>query len=93
MGKGRRGGSAREPNEIDLHGARVEEGLEIVERFLDRAMLADERELRLIHGHGSGRLKKAIRDYLRASPYVAKFRPGEDYEGGDGVTIVTLSSN
>lgn len=78
--------------ELDLHGRRVEEGLELLERFLDRAMLSEEREVRLIHGHGSGKLKKGIRDYLKGSPYVERFRAGDLLEGGDGVTIVTLSS-
>ncbi|MGH7410146.1 MAG: Smr/MutS family protein, partial [Candidatus Methylomirabilis sp.] len=46
--------------------------------------------LRIIHGHGTGRLKAALRDYLKDSPYVGAFRAGERPEGGDGVTIVEL---
>ena len=53
-------------------------------------VVEDDSFLRLIHGHGTGRLKTAIRDYLRESPYVASFRSGERAEGGDGVTIVKL---
>jgi len=75
---------------VDLIGKRVEEALETLERFLDRAILGSEREIRLIHGHGSGKLKKAIREYLRTSPYVSRFRPGDLLEGGDAVTIITL---
>lgn len=75
---------------IDLVGKRVEEALEILERFLDRAILGNEREIRLVHGHGSGKLKKAVREYLPTSPYVARFRPGDLLEGGDAVTIITL---
>ncbi|TAK07058.1 MAG: endonuclease MutS2 [Candidatus Manganitrophaceae bacterium] len=75
---------------LDLIGKRVEEALEILERFLDRAILGSQREVRLVHGHGSGRLKKAIREYLSSSPYVARFRPGDLLEGGDAVTILTL---
>ena len=76
---------------IDLHGERVEEGLERLERFLDQAILSIENEVTVIHGHGSGRLKHAVRHYLRRSPYVSKYRPGDPWEGGDGVTIVTLA--
>ncbi|WDT81954.1 MAG: Smr/MutS family protein [Candidatus Manganitrophus sp.] len=66
---------------VDLVGKRVEEALEILERFLDRAILGNEREIRLVHGHGSGNLKKAVREYLPTSPYVARFRPGDLLEG------------
>lgn len=75
---------------VDLVGKRVEEALAILERFLDRAILGSGREVRLIHGHGSGKLKKAVREYLRTSPYVSGFRPGDLLEGGDAVTILTL---
>lgn len=75
---------------IDLHGSRVEEGLELLDRFLDRAMLYDEREVSVIHGHGSGLLKNAVRAYLKKSPYVARFRLGDPWEGGDAVTVVTI---
>jgi len=75
---------------IDLHGERVEEALERLERFLDRAMLSDERDLSVIHGHGSGLLKAAVRVYLKGSPYVSDYRPGDPWEGGDAVTIVSL---
>lgn len=75
---------------VDLVGKRVEEALEILERFLDRAILGNGREIRLVHGHGSGKLKKAVREYLPTSPYVARFRPGDLLEGGDAVTIITL---
>jgi DNA mismatch repair protein MutS2 len=79
-------------SELHLHGQRVEEGLNQLERFLDRATLSEEREVRVVHGHGSGKLKKAIRDYLKSAPYVERFRPGDLWEGGDGVTVVTLYS-
>lgn len=75
---------------LDLVGVRVEEALRLLERFLDQAILGSAREIRLVHGHGSGRLKKAIREYLSTSPYVARFRPGDLLEGGDAVTILTL---
>ncbi|MBM4124178.1 MAG: Smr/MutS family protein, partial [Nitrospira sp.] len=57
---------------------------------LDRSALSGAPFLRIIHGHGTGRLKAALRDYLKSSPYVSAFRSGERAEGGDGVTIVEL---
>ncbi|HXK66207.1 MAG TPA: Smr/MutS family protein, partial [Spirochaetota bacterium] len=44
----------------------------------------------VIHGHGTGSLKKAVRDYVKHSFYAKNFRPGEPEEGGDGVTIIQL---
>ncbi len=75
---------------IDLHGEFVEEGIERLERFLDQAMLSIENEVKIIHGHGAGKLKSAVRDYLKTSVYVFSSRPGDPWEGGDAVTIVTL---
>jgi len=75
---------------IDLHGLRIEEGIEQLERFLDQALLHGESEVKVIHGHGSGRLKSAVRAYLKKSPYAAASHTGEPWEGGEAVTIVTL---
>ncbi len=75
---------------LDLHAERVEEAINRVERFLDEATFRRESEVILIHGHGKGLLKKAVRDYLSTSPYSAGFRPGYPQEGGDGATVVTL---
>ncbi|HIE65755.1 MAG: Smr/MutS family protein [Nitrospira sp.] len=83
--------SEEDSSRLDLHGQRIEEAIELIERKLDQSMLSGEREVSLIHGHGSGRLKKAVRAYLSQSPYVESFRPGNDWEGGDGITVVTLA--
>jgi len=69
----------------------VEEALEAVERFLDAAYEKDEPVAFIIHGHGTGALKKAVRDFLRTSRYVRDQRRGDRYEGGDGVTAALLS--
>ncbi len=75
---------------LDLRGHRVEEALDELEGFLDEASLANLTPVYIIHGHGTGALKSAIREFLNTSPYVAKYRPGEGAEGGDGVSVVEL---
>nr|MBI3611819.1 endonuclease MutS2 [Nitrospirota bacterium] len=75
---------------VDLRGQAADEALDLTVAALDRAVLAGEPFLRIIHGHGTGRLKTVLRDYLKSSPYVASFRAGERAEGGDGVTVATL---
>ncbi len=75
---------------LDLRGYRCEEALDEVEAYLDKASLVNLSPVYIIHGHGTGALKQVIRDYLMHSPYVAKFRPGENTEGGDGVSVVDI---
>ncbi|MBD5402548.1 endonuclease MutS2 [bacterium] len=76
---------------LDLRGYRVEEALDAVENYLDQASLANLTPVYIVHGHGTGALKQAVRDFLKTSPYVAKFRVGEDSEGGDGVSVVDIN--
>ena len=76
---------------LDLRGYRVEEALDEIEAYLDKASLVNLSPVYIIHGHGTGALKQVIRDYLMHSPYVAKFRPGENAEGGDGVSVVDIN--
>lgn len=75
---------------IDLRGQTVEEALECLASRLDEAALTVAHTLHVIHGHGTGKLKQAIRQYLSSSPYVESYRPGMQGEGGDGVTIIEL---
>jgi DNA mismatch repair protein MutS2 len=75
---------------VDVRGRAADEALDQVVAALDRATMAAVPFLRIIHGHGTGKLKASLRDYLKDSPYVAGTRPGDRAEGGDGVTIVTL---
>jgi DNA mismatch repair protein MutS2 len=75
---------------VDVRGKAADEALDDVVAALDRATLAGAPFLRIIHGHGTGKLKASLRDYLKDSPYVAEFRAGDRAEGGDGVTIATL---
>ena len=78
-------------NTLDLRGFRVEEGLDELEAFLDKASLVNLTPVFIIHGHGTGAMKSAVRDFLSTSPYVAKYRPGENTEGGDGVSVVDIN--
>lgn len=76
---------------IDLRGYRVDEALAELDAFLDKASMVNLSPVEIVHGHGTGQLRSAIRDYLSDSPYVAKYRQGEDTEGGNGVTIVDIN--
>jgi DNA mismatch repair protein MutS2 len=76
--------------ELNLIGWRVEPALEELDSYLDRALLSPHREIRVVHGFGSGRLRRAVREYLRDHPAVSGSRPGRGNEGGDGATVVTM---
>ncbi|HTT76035.1 MAG TPA: Smr/MutS family protein, partial [Candidatus Binataceae bacterium] len=76
--------------ELNLVGMRTGEALRRLEEFLDQAYLTNRTEVRVIHGIGSGALKKAVQDYLGTSPYCASFRQAEPHHGGAGATIVQL---
>ncbi|MBW2700410.1 MAG: Smr/MutS family protein [Deltaproteobacteria bacterium] len=77
-------------NTLDLRGTRVDEALDQVDRFLDEMFGQDQAAAFIIHGHGTGALRAAIRDLLKTSPYPRHFRAGTQEEGGDGVTVVIL---
>ncbi|MBS4759323.1 MAG: endonuclease MutS2 [Clostridium sp.] len=76
---------------LDLRGFRIDEALSELDSYLDKASMVNLSPLEIIHGHGTGQLRQAVRSYLSDSPYVAKFRQGEDSEGGNGVTIVDIN--
>jgi len=78
--------------ECDLRGMRVDEARETAIRFLDRAYQGEVAEVRIIHGYGTEAIKKMLREYLKESPYINSFRPGDVQEGGDGVTVVELKT-
>ncbi len=77
------GGAEPPPGELKLIGQRVEPALDELDLYLD--------VVRVVHGHGSGRLRDAVREHLRDHPAVASHRPGRRREGGDGATVVTLA--
>src|SRR5712671_2639262 len=76
---------------LDLRGMRVDEALHALEEELDRRLREGAEEVHVLHGHGSGALKSAIREHLARSPYVRRSRPGESHEGGDAITVAELT--
>jgi DNA mismatch repair protein MutS2 len=75
---------------LDLRGARVDEALDALARYLDDAAVAGMAQVTIIHGLGTGALRDAVRRHAADHPGVRSVRPGERGEGGDGATIVTL---
>src|SRR5690606_14418921 len=76
-------------NTLDLRGLQVDEAVKKMWKFIDAAVLRGEPNLVIIHGHGGGDLKRAVRfELAENSPYGLKFRAGGRSEGGDGTTIV-----
>jgi DNA mismatch repair protein MutS2 len=78
--------------DVTLLGLRAKEAVEQLIDFLDRATRAGYPAVRIIHGVGTGALKRAVHEYLSSSPYCARFRSGGPHEGGAGVTIAELAS-
>jgi len=76
--------------ELNLIGCTVDEAVTRAERFLDEAALTDQRNLRIIHGYGTGQLRRAIGEFLKQHAQVASFGPAPDGQGGGGVTLVEL---
>jgi DNA mismatch repair protein MutS2 len=75
---------------LDLRGAKVEEALEVLDRYLDDVSLAGLDQATVIHGMGTGALRDAVREHAGGHPLVKSWRPGGRGEGGDGATIVSL---
>jgi DNA mismatch repair protein MutS2 len=76
--------------DLVLVGQTVDHALDRAGKFLDDALLADERRLRVVHGHGTGRLREALTAFFREHPLVARVSPAPENEGGRGATIVEL---
>jgi DNA mismatch repair protein MutS2 len=77
-------------NSVDVRGIRAEEALRDVDRMIDDAMRRDREVVVVIHGHGTGALKKAVREHLGRLPFVRRHRPGLPPEGGEGVTVAWI---
>jgi DNA mismatch repair protein MutS2 len=75
---------------VDVRGNRVDDAVAQVDRFVDESLLAGRDAIFVIHGHGTGVLRQAIRTHLKTHQGIDKYRPGEQSEGGDGVTVAFL---
>ena len=71
-------------------GPRLDEAIDLVEKALDQALMSEAGRLRVIHGHGTGRLRDGVREHFRTHGSVASLRPADAREGGNGATILEL---
>ena len=78
----------RVSSEINLVGQRVEDGLVMMEEYLDKANAAHMSSVKVIHGIGTGALRTALRERMKHLSYVKSFKDGDYYDGGSAVTIV-----
>ena len=84
--------SAKSPGlEINLRGKLVDEGLDELEKYLEKAYSAGLLFVRIVHGKGTGKMRDAVRGALKGNPYVASFEEPKDNEGGAGVTVAKLA--
>ncbi len=79
--------------ELDLHGLIVEEALPKLDDFIYKAFSSNFKTLCINHGHGSGILRQAVHRELKRNSLVKRFRPGDRFEGGKGITIVELAES
>jgi DNA mismatch repair protein MutS2 len=77
-------------SEINVIGCTVEEAVDRVSRFLDDTMVTDLREIRIVHGFGTGQLRKGVHAFLKNHPLVLKYAQAPESQGGGGVTVVEL---
>ena len=78
--------------ELNLIGKKTDEAVNILDKFLDEAFLNGTNEVRIIHGHGTGALRKAVTELLADHPHVARFAKAPQDQGGAGATVVELRS-
>lgn len=76
--------------ELNVIGCNVDEALSRAEKFLDDAIVGEQRTVRVIHGYGTGQLRRALADFLQTHPLVANFATAPADQGGGGVTVVEL---
>jgi DNA mismatch repair protein MutS2 len=77
-------------SELNVIGCTVDEALTRLEKFLDESTVTDVTELRIVHGHGTGQLRRAIAQFLKDHPLVARIETAPQNQGGGGATIVTM---
>jgi DNA mismatch repair protein MutS2 len=77
-------------SEVDVRGQRTEEAIQIIQSFIDDAIMLNFSELRILHGKGNGILKEMIRNYLKSEPAVKSCRDEHVQFGGAGITVVEI---
>jgi DNA mismatch repair protein MutS2 len=77
-------------SEVNVIGSTVDQAIDRLARFLDETLVTDVQQIRIVHGHGTGQLRRGIAAYLKDHPLVAKFYAAPREQGGDGATIVEL---
>jgi DNA mismatch repair protein MutS2 len=83
-------GQGAATEEINVIGSTVEEATDRVDKFLDEAVLANKARVRIIHGHGTGALRKGLAQFLSTHPLVARVSPEAEERGGKAITVVEL---
>jgi len=76
--------------ELDLHAMTVDEAIPLVQDYIDQAFSDGLKEVRIVHGKGTGTLRQAVMRELRKHPLVKSFRTGDRFEGSTGATVVRL---
>jgi DNA mismatch repair protein MutS2 len=79
------------PVELNVIGYRVEEAIPLIDRTIDRALVEGKSILRVVHGFGTGRLRRAIRNHLKEAPFVKSVTSADSKDGGEAITVVELS--
>ena len=77
-------------SEVNVIGCTVDDALDRTGRFLDETLITDQRTIRIVHGHGTGQLRRAIAGFLKEHPLVASFHLAPPEQGGGGATVVEL---
>jgi DNA mismatch repair protein MutS2 len=77
-------------SELNVVGCTVDEAVDRVSRFLDDTLVTDLREVRIVHGHGTGQLRRGLHAFLKDHPLVTRFHTAPPEQGGGGATIVEL---
>ena len=77
--------------EVSLRGKMVEDGIDELDQYLEKAYGAGLPFVRIVHGKGTGKLREAVREHLKKHPYISSFEEARDNEGGAGVTIAKLA--
>jgi DNA mismatch repair protein MutS2 len=85
-----RAGARTMDTTVDVRGSRADDAVAQVDRFLDESLMASRDTIFIIHGHGTGALRTAVRSHLAGHSSIQNFRAGEPNEGGDGVTVAFL---